>query len=214
MSLPVAFFQVRQIHRPRQSRAAPDLALWTKLMTLLDGAHPKRIRRGVLDCSSIDWCSAVAAEGMSASCAAVRGFDVNLRLTSEQQKRLDRCRDIGPIDRAGQCLTVSTVADANGARVDFCLICDVATMTAAFDLHGSPLTAKTAVGLSACWALSSPKMQSFRVSSKSRTSLVMGRELNYGGLQASMISSPRDTVALPFILLRRLASPATTGVKS
>ena len=115
------------------------------MLTLLDRTDPKRIRRRILNRSSVNWRTTVAAERVSALCSALGGLDVNLRLTSEQQKSSGRCRDVGPIGRPRQRLAVGAVADPNRARVNLCLISNIAAMTAALDLHEFPPKDRAAV---------------------------------------------------------------------
>src|SRR5690242_12376789 len=108
-----------------------------QLGALLDSSNTKRIGWRFVERGSIDWRAAVAAEGVNTLGSAFGGFDVGLRLASDQHESLGWRRDVGAISRTGQGLAVGTVANANSVRVNLCLIGDIAAMTAAFNPHGS-----------------------------------------------------------------------------
>jgi hypothetical protein len=87
---------------------------------------------------------------MSALYSTFGGFDVNLRLTSEQQKSIGRSRDVGSVGRTRQCLAIGTVADPDRVWFNLCNIRDIAAMTTAIDLHGSPTLMERASANNPC----------------------------------------------------------------
>jgi hypothetical protein len=79
--------------------------------------------------------------------AALRGLDVDLGPSAPQHKAFGRCWNTDTICSSSEHLAVLTVANAEGIRIDDCLICDISAMTASVTFVASiPLDYSLPVG--------------------------------------------------------------------
>jgi hypothetical protein len=72
---------------------------------------------------------------MNALCPAIARFDVVARLSLENAEAASLCPNVRTERRSGKPLTVETLTDPNGARFDFCLVNDRATVALAINFH-------------------------------------------------------------------------------
>lgn len=125
--------------QPCKTAAVPDLPRWwAESVALVQTADPQRIRLGMLRGAGEHGTATVAAKGMHPLGAAVCGLDVFLKCSSQQAKRVDRGRNVGPEGRSGLPLAVSAVAEHDRSRLHVGFVGDGAAMALTVDFHGVP----------------------------------------------------------------------------
>jgi hypothetical protein len=122
---------------PRHRGGGPDLLCWDKLSTFINASESHAIHGGRIGRSGVKGRSALSAERLSASIAALRGFDIDLWVTCKSEV-LGRYWKYCSERRTRHALAVRAVADDDLRGVCLGGEADAAAVAMAIDLHEVP----------------------------------------------------------------------------
>jgi hypothetical protein len=125
-----------EVHRPRESRAAPALPGRSQLGAAVERAHPQaiRLRAGACRCG-VERRAAFGAERVHPLISAFRGLGIELGGAASQDEGAGQAWHRGAKGGAGKGLAIGAMADSDLSRIDFSLKADLTAMTASGNFH-------------------------------------------------------------------------------